>query len=145
VITFELLIMFKLSHIGIAVRDLKASVNSFSVILGLAERDFSYRDAPSEGVRIAEVDVGGLQVEVMEPMSEDSPISAFLRKRGEGVHHLCFEVDDIDEVWKRLKAEGVEVLGDKPKKMNNYYYFFIHPKSAGGVLIEFKQTIEKEL
>lgn len=131
--------MFTVSHIAIAVRNVEESSAQFARLFGIEPKEFVVRIAPSEGVRLAEKVVGGVEFEFMEPLGDSSPISSFLEKRGEGIHHICFEVDEIGKVFENLKARGVRLLSDEVKSLEDYYYFFVHPKSAGGILIEFKE------
>ena len=129
----------QLDHIGIAVRNLAESTEAFAALVGLASEDVRTREVPAEKVRVAEFELEGMAIELMEPMSEDSPISGFLEKRGPGVHHICFRTGDIDGLFARLKGEGVELLSDAVRQGDGYRYFFVHPKSAAGILTEFKQ------
>jgi len=135
--------MLTLSHIAIAVRSVKESSAQFAKLFGIKPEEFAVRDAPSEGVRLAEKVVAGVEFEFMEPLNDSSPISSFLEKRGEGIHHICFEVDEIKKIFEELKAMGIRLLSEEVKSAENYRYFFVHPKSAGGILIEFKER-EKE-
>lgn len=133
----------QLDHIGIAVNDLDCAVEVFSLMLGLKPGDVFIREVPAEKVRIAEIEMDGTNVELMEPTSEDSPISGFLAKRGHGVHHICFRTGDIDAVWADMKARGARTLSDDIRSVGRAYrYFFVHPKDAAGILTEFKQPIE---
>ena len=133
----------QLDHIGIAVENLKESVDVFSALLGLAPGDITIREVPAEKVRIAEIEMDGTNVELMEPTSEDSPISGFLAKRGQGVHHICFRTGDIEAVWADMKARGARTLSEEIRSVGNgYRYFFVHPKDAAGILTEFKQPVE---
>ena len=129
----------QLDHIGIAVRSLAESAEAFSALVGVAAQDVRTREVPAENVRVAEFELGGVSVELMEPMSEDSPISGFLEKRGPGVHHLCYRTDDIEGLFACLKGQGVKLLSDAVREGDGYRYFFVHPKSAAGILTEFKQ------
>ncbi len=129
----------RLDHIGIAVHNLAESTKAFAALIGAVPEEVSLREVPVEKVRIAELRVGDVTIELMEPMSEDSPISGFLAKRGEGVHHLCYLTADIDSVFARLRASGRRVLSPAVREGSGYRYFFVHPQDALGTLTEFKQ------
>lgn len=133
----------QLDHIGIAVNRLTDSVQVFSALIGIAPEDIRSREVPAEKVRIAELELEGMAIELMEPMSEDSPISGFLAKRGQGVHHLCFRTEDIEGLFARLRDNGVRLLSDGVRQGSGYRYFFVHPESAAGILTEFKQPNEE--
>ena len=130
--------MKKIEHVGIAVKDLETSNILFEKLLGTAS--YKIEDVISEGVRTSFFKTGDSKIELLEALNDDGPIAKFLEKRGEGLHHIAFEVDDIKAEVKRLKAEGFTVLNDEPKKgADNKLVVFLHPKSAGGVLIELCQ------
>ena len=129
----------QLDHIGIAVRSLAESAEAFSALVGVAAQDVRTREIPAEKVRVGEFELSGVSIELMEPLAEDSPISGFLEKRGPGVHHLCYRTGDIESLFARLKDEGVKLLSDAVHQGDGYRYFFVHPKSAAGILTEFKQ------
>jgi len=130
----------KLSHVGIAVKDLRSSIALFSKLFGVSE-------GPTESVADQHVNVGfirtgGASVELTESTSPDSPIAKFIGNRGEGVHHLSFEVDDIRAEIKRLTVEGFQMIDKEPRVgAGGYWIAFIHPKSTNGVLIEISQKI----
>ncbi len=137
--------MLKVSHIAVAVNNLDESVQKLANLLNLPTDSFKRRRAEEEGVLIAEKSFNGVELELIEPIDSSSPIYSFLERRGEGLHHICFEVDDIKGEFERLKAMGVRLLSEDVNKISDYYYFFIHPKEASGILIEFKQlNKEKE-
>ncbi|HUL43205.1 MAG TPA: methylmalonyl-CoA epimerase [Bacteroidota bacterium] len=128
----------KLTHVGIAVKDLDAASRVFCKLLG--QEDPSREIVPDQRVKIAFFQTGGTSVELTAPTSPDSPIAKFLEKRGEGVHHLSFEVDDIRAELKRLKAEGFQPIDDEPRiGAGGCWIAFLHPKSTNGVLIEISQ------
>jgi len=129
----------QLDHIGIAVRSLAESAEAFAALIGVAAQDVRTREVPAEKVRVAEFELEGTAIELMEPMSDDSPISGFLTKRGAGVHHICFRTEDIEGLFARLSGESVQLLSGSVRQGNGYRYFFVHPKSAAGILTEFKQ------
>ncbi len=129
----------QLDHIGIAVHDLAVSAGAFAALVGAAPEDIRTREVAAEKVRVAEFELEGVAIELMEPMSDDSPISGFLAKRGQGVHHLCFRTGDIEGLFARLQGQGVKLISGAVRQGDGYRYFFVHPKSAGGILVEFKQ------
>lgn len=130
--------MESLEHIGIAVKDLSESKALFEKLLNT--KCYKEEEVPAEGVTTAFFSVGNTKVELLEATTEDSPITKFLEKRGEGIHHLAFEVDDIRAEMKRLSDAGFQLLTDEPTKgADNKLVCFLHPKSAGGVLVELCQ------
>lgn len=133
--------MLKIEHIGIAVNDLKASNALFEKLLGTG----SYKEeaVAVEGVVTSFFKAGENKVELLQATNEESAIARFLEKRGEGIHHIAFEVEDIYSEIARLKAEGFRVLRDEPHRgADNKLVVFVHPKSAGGVLIELCQEAD---
>ena len=130
--------MKKLSHIGIAVRDLRTSVEIFAKLFGRPPA--GSENVADQKVNIAFFHLPNLSVELTEPASADSVIARFIEKRGEGIHHLSFEVDDIDAEIQRLKAAGFQLIDEKPRKgADGCLVAFLHPKSTNGVLIELSQ------
>lgn len=127
-----------ISHIGIAVKNLTESVDNFKKLFN--QDDVQFETVEDQKVNLAFLDVSGVHIELLEPSSSDSPISKFLEKRGEGIHHLSFEVDDIEKELSRLKEEGIRLIDEKPKiGAGGKLIAFIHPKSTNGVLIELSQ------
>lgn len=132
--------MNKIEHIGIAVKNLESSNKLYSKLFGQAH--YKTEEVDSEGVRTSFFKVGDNKIELLEATKEDSPIAKFIDKKGEGIHHIAFDVSDIEAEMKRLKEEGFVVLSDKPKKgADNKLVAFLHPKSTSGVLIELCQEI----
>lgn len=130
--------MNKIEHIGIAVNDLKASNNLFEKLLGVAP--YKEEEVASEGVKTSFFSTGPNKIELLESTSEDGPIAKFLAKKGEGIHHIAFAVDDIVAEIERLKKEGFTILNETPKKgADNKLVAFVHPKTSNGVLIELCQ------
>ena len=133
--------MNKIEHIGIAVKNLKDSNVLFSKLLGVTH--YKTERVEREGVDTSFFKVGDNKIELLEATREDSPIAKFLEKKGEGIHHIAFDVDDIETEIKRLKTEGFKVLNETPKKgADNKLVAFLHPKSSNGVLIELCQEIK---
>ena len=131
--------MYKnLSHIGIAVKNLMQSTDTFQKLFG--SKDIHLESVPDQKVNIAMLDTNGIHIELLEGTSADSPISKFIEKRGEGIHHLSFTVDDIEKELSRLKSEGFQLIDEKPRVgAGGNLIAFIHPKSTNGVLIELNQ------
>lgn len=133
--------MLKIEHIGIAVKDLKASNKLFRKLLG-AEA-YKSEEVESEGVLTSFFQVGNTKVELLQAYHSESPIDKFIDKRGEGVHHIAFEVSDIKAEMARLKSEGFILLNEEPKSgADNKLICFLHPKSTNGVLVELCQEIK---
>ena len=131
----------KISHIGLAVRDLKSAEELFSKLLGVSR--VHHEEVADQKVRIASFDLGNGRIELTEPTSADSPIAKFLEKRGEGIHHIAFEVEDVAKELARLKSEGVQLIDETPRLgSHNMMIAFLHPKSTNGVLIELCQSGE---
>jgi methylmalonyl-CoA/ethylmalonyl-CoA epimerase len=125
-------------HIGIAVRDIQVSNELFSKLLNV--QPYKSETVASEGVTTSFFRVNQTKIELLEPTNPDSPIAKFLEKKGEGVHHIAFEVDDIVSEINRLKADGFTVLNETPKLgADNKLVCFLHPKSTNSVLIELCQ------
>ncbi|WP_248724526.1 methylmalonyl-CoA epimerase [Seonamhaeicola sp. ML3] len=133
--------MNKIEHIGIAVKDLEESNGLFSKLFG--QLHYKIETVESEGVKTSFFNVGTNKIELLEATKPDSPIAKFIEKKGEGIHHIAFDVDDIEAEIKRLKNEGFVVLNEIPKKgADNKLVTFLHPKSSNGVLIELCQEIK---
>ena len=136
--------MNKIEHIGIAVKDLKASNSLFEKLLGVPH--YKIEEVASEGVRTSFFQAGPNKIELLEALDEEGPIAKFLDKKGEGVHHIAFAVDDIVSEMARLRAEGFTVLNKEPKKgADNKLVAFLHPKTTNGVLVELCQEIQESL
>jgi methylmalonyl-CoA/ethylmalonyl-CoA epimerase len=136
--------MRKIEHIGIAVKDIAGSGMIYEKLLNTTV--YKIEDVASEGVRTAFLQSGPNKIELLEPISIDGPISKFIEKKGEGIHHIAFDVEDIVAEMVRLKNEGFVLLSDQPKEgADNKLVCFIHPKSAGGVLIELCQSKPKDI
>jgi len=134
--------MNKIEHIGIAVKNLKASNKIFTSLFGA--EPYKMEAVESEGVQTSFFKVGPNKIELLEGLSKESPISKFIEKKGEGIHHIAFEVENIEEEILRLKKEGFTMIHETAKKgADNKLIAFLHPKSSNGVLIELCQEIEK--
>lgn len=133
--------MNKIEHIGIAVRNLKAAGDLYEKLLNT--NVYKIEEVTSEGVTTAFLQTGPNKIELLEASSADSPVAKFIEKKGEGIHHIAFEVDDIKAEMQRLKAQGFVLLSDEPKPgADNKLVCFVHPKSAGGVLVELVQEVK---
>lgn len=133
--------MNKIEHIGIAVKDLNVAGDIYSRFLGMA--NYKTELVESEQVRTMFFKAGGNKVELLEATDPDSTIAKFIQKKGEGIHHVAFAVDDIITEMKRLQAEGFVLLNNEPKRgADNKLVCFIHPKDTNGVLIELCQEIK---
>ncbi len=133
--------MRKIEHIGIAVKELSSANDLFSKLFGLGP--YKEEAVESESVTTSFFKIGESKIELLEGAS-DSAIAKFIEKRGEGIHHIAFDVGDIHAEMKRLEAEGFELINKEPKKgADNKLVCFLHPKSSNGVLIELCQEIRE--
>ena len=132
--------MNKIEHIGIAVKNLETSNELFAKLFG--KPHYKIEEVASEGVNTSFFQVGENKIELLEATKPDSPIAKFIEKKGEGIHHIAFDVTDIEAEIARLKEEGFIILNETPKKgADNKLVAFLHPKSTNGVLIELCQEI----
>ena len=132
--------MNKIEHIGIAVASLDESSIIYEKLFGAPS--YKQEEVVSEGVQTAFFKNGPNKIELLEATNSESPIAKFIAKKGEGIHHIAFDVDDIVAEIERLKNEGFIVLNETPKKgADNKLVTFLHPKSTNGVLIELCQEI----
>jgi len=132
--------MKKIEHIGIAVTDINKSNELFAKIFG--KENYKSEIVESEGVITSFFQIGENKIELVEAKNPDSPISKYLQKNREGMHHIAFEVEDIEKEMERLKKEGIRLINDAPKKgADNKLICFLHPKDTNGVLIELCQEI----
>ena len=132
--------MNKVEHIGIAVKSLNEASVIYEKLLGTAS--YKTESVASENVKTTFFKVGENKIELLEATSEDSPIQKFIAKRGEGIHHIAFDVKDIYAEMERLKNEGFVLLNDQPKQgADHKLVCFVHPKNTNGVLIELCQNI----
>lgn len=133
--------MKKIEHIGIAVKDIQASNALFADLFG--EEAYKMETVESEGVSTSFFQVGPNKIELLEATNPDSPIAKFIEKKGEGIHHIAFEVDDIEAEITRLTEKGFKMIHTTPKKgADNKLIAFLHPKATNGVLIELCQEIK---
>ena len=128
----------KIEHIGIAVKDLEKSNQLFKALLG--SDAYKTENVEEEGVKVSFFKTGDSKIELLQALNEASPVARFISKKGEGIHHLAFEVEDIFASMAQLKNLGFELLSDEPKYgADNKLICFLHPKSTNGVLIELCQ------
>ncbi|XZF13064.1 methylmalonyl-CoA epimerase [Chitinophagaceae bacterium MMS25-I14] len=132
--------MLKIEHLGIAVKNMQQSVPLFEQLLNTP--CYKMEEVESEGVNTAFFQTGDSKIELLEATKEQSPIAKFIEKKGEGIHHIAFEVENIEAEMKRLAALGFEVLNEVPKRgADNKLVCFLHPKTTNGVLVELCQEI----
>jgi methylmalonyl-CoA epimerase len=128
----------KISHLGIATKGIEEALKFWEDALGL--ENVHTEIVEDQKVRVAMLPLGESRIELLEPTSEDSPISKFLEKRGGGIHHIAVEVDDIEAALAKLKAEGARLIDEKPRiGAENCLVAFVHPASTNGVLLELVQ------
>jgi methylmalonyl-CoA/ethylmalonyl-CoA epimerase len=129
-------------HVGIAVADLEEGKRLYGEVFGLPL--LFEEEVPTERVRVAAFDGGGVRLELLASTDPEGPIGRFVTRRGPGVHHVCYRVDDVAAVLARLRAEGVRTLDETPRPgAGGCQVAFVHPRSAGGVLIEISQPPAK--
>jgi len=132
--------ILRIEHLGIAVKDSQKAKELFALLLGAPS--YKSETVESEKVNTTFFKVGESKVELLESTDPAGPIGKFIEKRGEGIHHVAFEVDNIKEMMKQLKESGFQLLSDEPKKgADNKLVCFLHPKSTNGVLVELTQEI----
>lgn len=130
--------MRKIEHLGIAVRNIEESAKLYEALLG--KPSYKTETVESEGVKTMFFEVGESKIELLEASDENSPIAKFIAKKGEGIHHIAYDVEDIESEIARLKSEGFEMIHHQPKDgADNKLIAFLHPKSSGGVLVELCQ------
>ncbi|WP_158795735.1 methylmalonyl-CoA epimerase [Pedobacter sp. L105] len=133
--------MNKIEHIGIAVKDLDQSCDLYAKLLGVPA--YKRESVASEGVDTAFFLTGENKIELLAASAANSPVGTFIEKRGEGIHHIAFDVDDIRQEMERLKNEGFVLLSEEPKPgADNKLICFVHPKGTNGVLVELCQEIK---
>jgi len=130
----------RIDHIAIAVEDLNQSLGFWEHALGLHVH--ATRNVPEQAVDVAFLPVGASEVELVKPVTADSGIAKWMQKRGPGIHHICFEVDDIRQTLAELAEHGMELIDKEPRVgASGKLYAFVHPKSTGGVLVELYQLV----
>ncbi|MBT0607106.1 methylmalonyl-CoA epimerase [Aequorivita echinoideorum] len=135
--------MNKIEHIGIAVKNINEANKIYELLLG--KPPYKSEKVESEGVETSFFECGESKIELLEATNSNSAIAKFIEKRGEGIHHIAFAVNDIKAEMARLKDEGFILLNEEPKKgADNKWVAFLHPKSANGVLVELCQEINNQ-
>jgi methylmalonyl-CoA epimerase len=129
----------RINHIGIVVRRIEEALKVYQDALGLPLTKIE--EVPEQEVRVAFLEVDGSEVELVEPTSTKSGVARFLERRGEGLHHICFEVDEIEGALRELEAKGIALVEREPRRGAKGKVAFIHPKSACGVLIELLEVV----
>ena len=128
----------QINHVAIVVEDIDDALSFWRDALGIEMHEL--REVPAEKSKVAFLPVAGSEIELVQPTTDDSGIAKYLAKRGQGMHHVCLEVDDIDGMLAQLKAKGVRLITETPKTAaDGKRYAFIHPESASGVLVELYQ------
>lgn len=128
-----------INHVAVVVDDMKKSLAFWRDALGMELHEL--RDVPAEQSQVAFLPLAGTEVELVMPTSDDSGIAKYLAKRGQGMHHICLEVDDIVGMLAQLKQKNIRLINEEPRTaMDGKMYAFIHPESTGGVLVELYQV-----
>jgi methylmalonyl-CoA/ethylmalonyl-CoA epimerase len=128
----------RIDHIAVAVENLEESLKFYQEALGLP--CLGIEVVEEQGVRVAKLDAGNTHIELLEPLNKDTPVGKFLAQRGQGLHHICFQVDDIHSELKELKAKETRLINETPKiGAGGAQIAFVHPKATGGVLMELSQ------
>ena len=131
----------KINHIGIAVRSIEESLKFYTEKLNL--KDYSIEEVEARKVKVASLQVGDIKIELIESTSVDGPIAKFIEKRGQGIHHIAFDVHDIEKELNDLKDKNVQLINETPREgAHNTRIAFIHPKNSSGVLIELVEKAE---
>lgn len=134
--------MKRIDHIAIAVNNLEEALEYYEGALGLQRLDIEI--VAEQGVRVAKLDAGNTHIELLEPLTNDSPVGKFLAQKGPGLHHICFAVDDIKAELDCLKQKQTRLIDNEPKiGAGGAKIAFVHPKSTGGVLMELSEPQEK--
>jgi lactoylglutathione lyase/methylmalonyl-CoA/ethylmalonyl-CoA epimerase len=129
----------KIDHVAIAVKSIDEALELFTNLLGL--KPGRIENIPEQGVKAALIPIGDTEIELLEPIDPQGGVAKFLERRGEGIHHICLEVDDVDQELKSLAERGVELIDKQGRGGLAGKVGFLHPKAAKGVLIELAQKI----
>ena len=132
--------VIKINHVAIAVPDLDASMHFWKDVLGL-ELDH-IENVPSQKSEVAFFPLGDSEIELVHPTEDDTGVSKFLEKRGPGIHHICFEVEDIASTLEMMKEKGTRLINEAPLELPGRKMAFVHPQSTGGVLVELYEVTE---
>jgi len=123
-----------IDHVGVAVKDIRAALRLFQEVFGVPDADVT--ELPDQGVRAALIQVGETRLELLEPLTEDSPVGRFVQRRGEGLHHLAFNVSNVAEKLRALESRDIQLIDKVPREGLSGTIAFIHPGSVFGVLTE---------
>ena len=129
----------KINHVAVVVADVGEALKFWRDALGIELHHIE--DVPSQKAQVAFLPVGESEVELVKPTADDTGAAKFLAERGGGIHHLCFEVDDIAEMLVDLKTKGVRLINEEPLELPGRKMAFVHPKSTGGVLVELYEVM----
>jgi methylmalonyl-CoA/ethylmalonyl-CoA epimerase len=132
----------KINHVAIVVQDIDSALGFWQQAFGLTLDHIE--EVPSQKSKVAFLPLGESEIELVQPTTTDSGLAAFLEKRGEGLHHVCIEVEDIDAALAELKSKGIRLINEVPEELPGRKMAFIHPKAASGVLVELYQLTGKE-
>ena len=124
----------KINHLAVAVTNIQAALPFWRDALGLPVGDIE--DVPAEQVQVAFLEAGEAHVELVQPTNEESGVAKHIAKKGPGLHHVCFEVEDIEVALQKMRDNGVRLINDEARERDGRRYAFVHPKSTGGVLVE---------
>src|SRR5512138_1591477 len=125
----------QINHVAVVVDDMEKALMFWRDALGIELQEL--RDVPAEKSQVAFLPVGGSEVELVKPTTDDSGLAKYLEKRGPGMHHICLEVDDIEGMLAQLKAKGIQLINETPMQgIGGRRYAFVHPKAANGVMVE---------
>ncbi len=130
-----------LNHLALVVDDIETALGFWRDQLGIVQAGAT-QALPEEAARVAFLELEGGSIELIQPTDEDSGVAKYLAKRGPGMHHLCLEVEDLDATLRQLKAAGCELVNEEARHRGAWRYAFIHPRSAGGVLLELYERAE---
>ena len=129
----------KVNHVAIAVKNLDEGLKTFENLLGI--KAAHVQEVPDQKIKAAMFHVGNMEIELIQPTAPDTGVAKFLESRGEGVHHICLEVDDVDNELQEMAAKGIELIDKKGRMGLAGKIGFLHPKSAKGVLVELAQKV----
>lgn len=129
----------KLNHLAIVVENIEEAVSFWRDSLGLPVGDI--KEVEQEAVKIAFMESGESHMELVQPTTEESGVAKYLAKKGSGMHHVCFEVPDIEATMQQMTDNGVHLINETPRERDGRRYAFIHPKSTGGVLVELYEAL----
>ena len=124
----------QIDHVGVVVRDIREALKVYQAALGLPLREVM--EVPDQEVEVAFLPVGESNIELVQPLSDDTGVAKFLKEQGEGIHHICLKVRDIEAALAQLKAHGVELIDEVPRQGAHGRVAFVHPRGAHGVLVE---------